>query len=126
MMTPALTEQFTGRPACSLTSFTARLDKLAEVAVKAGLGLAHGQELLITAPLEAVPLVRRVTEHAYKAGAALVTTFYVAAGCHRRCVSVGRCSAWYHWGQSCAACQAGSGKGGPRQSRAFQGQPRCA
>ena len=77
MTTSALTEQFTGHPACSLTSFSARLDKLAEVAVKAGLGLAHGQELLITAPLEAVPLVRRVTEHAYKAGAALVTTFYV-------------------------------------------------
>jgi aminopeptidase len=54
-----------------------RLDRLAEVAVKAGLGLAHGQELLITAPLDALPLVRRVTEHAYKAGAALVTTFLV-------------------------------------------------
>jgi len=51
------------------------LDRLAEVAVKAGLGLAHGQELLITAPLDALPLVRRVTEHAYKAGASLVTTF---------------------------------------------------
>jgi aminopeptidase len=54
-----------------------RLDRLAEVAVKAGLGLAHGQELLITAPLEALPLVRRVTEHAYKAGGSLVTTFLI-------------------------------------------------
>jgi aminopeptidase len=52
-----------------------RLDRLAEVAVKAGLGLAHGQELLLTAPLDALPLVRRVVEHAYKAGASLVTTF---------------------------------------------------
>ncbi len=58
-------------------TFEARLDRLAEIAVKAGLGLAHGQELLITAPLDAVPLVRCVTEHAYKAGASLVTTFYV-------------------------------------------------
>jgi aminopeptidase len=58
-------------------SFASRLDRLAEVAVKAGLGLAHGQELLITAPVEAMPLVRRVTEHAYKAGASLVTVFYI-------------------------------------------------
>jgi aminopeptidase len=52
----------------------ARLDRLAEVAVRVGLGLAHGQELVMTAPLDAVPLVRRITEHAYKAGASLVTT----------------------------------------------------
>jgi aminopeptidase len=58
-------------------SYEERLDRLAEVAVKAGLGLAHGQELLITAPLEALPLVRRVTEHAYKAGGSLVTTFLI-------------------------------------------------
>ena len=50
------------------------LDRLAEVTVKVGLGLAHGQELLITAPLEALPLVRQVINHAYKAGASLVTT----------------------------------------------------
>ena len=51
----------------------ARLDRLAQVAVNVGLGLAHGQELVLTAPVEAVPLVRRVTEHAYKAGASQVT-----------------------------------------------------
>ena len=51
-----------------------RLDKLAEVAVRVGLGLAPGQEVVLTAPLEAVPLVRRITEQAYKAGASLVTT----------------------------------------------------
>ena len=49
--------------------FDARLDRLAEVAVRVGLGLAPGQELVLTAPLDAVPLVRRITEHAYKAGA---------------------------------------------------------
>ncbi len=58
-----------------LTTFEARLDRLAEVAVRTGLGLAHGQQLLLTAPLDAVPLVRRITDHAYKAGASLVTTF---------------------------------------------------
>ncbi len=30
----------------------------------------------MSAPMEALPLVRRITEHAYKAGALLVTTFY--------------------------------------------------
>ena len=52
------------------------LDRLAEVAVRVGLGLKPGQELIMTAPLEAVPLARRITEHAYKAGASLVTTFF--------------------------------------------------
>ena len=59
----------------SLT-FDQKLDRLAEVAVKIGLGLRAGQELVMTAPIEALPLVRRITEHAYKAGALLVTTFY--------------------------------------------------
>jgi aminopeptidase len=53
-----------------------KLDRLAAVAVNVGLGLARGQELVMTAPLEALPLARRVTEHAYKAGASLVTTLF--------------------------------------------------
>jgi len=53
-----------------------KLDRLAEVAVKIGLGLRAGQELIMSAPLEALPLVRRITEHAYREGALLVTTFY--------------------------------------------------
>ena len=53
-----------------------KLNQLAEVAVRVGLGLAPGQELLITAPLETLPLVRKITEQAYRAGASLVTTFY--------------------------------------------------
>ena len=57
-------------------TFEQKLDRLAEVAVKIGLGLRAGQELVMTAPIEAMPLVRRITEHAYKAGALLVTTFY--------------------------------------------------
>lgn len=59
-----------------IEGFEEKLDRLAEVTVRVGLGLAHGQELVITAPLEAVPLVRRITEHAYRAGAALVTTLF--------------------------------------------------
>src|SRR4051794_21873 len=50
-----------------------KLDRLAEVAVKVGLQLQPGQDLLLTAPSVALPLVRRIAEHAYKAGAGLVT-----------------------------------------------------
>ena len=53
-----------------------KIDQLAEVAVKVGLGLKPGQELLMTASLDALPLARRITEHAYRAGATLVTTLY--------------------------------------------------
>jgi aminopeptidase len=53
-----------------------KLDLLAEVAVKVGLGLAPGQELVMTASLEALPLARKITEQAYRAGASLVTTLY--------------------------------------------------
>jgi aminopeptidase len=58
------------------TLHAARLDRLAEVAVKVGLGLVPGQELVMTASVEALPLVRRITEHAYRSGAALVTTIF--------------------------------------------------
>jgi aminopeptidase len=58
------------------TSHAQLLDRLAEVAVRVGLGLKPGQELVLTAPLEAIALVRRITEHAYKAGASLVTTIF--------------------------------------------------
>jgi aminopeptidase len=53
-----------------------KLDRLGEVAVRVGLGLQEGQELVMTASLDALPLVRRITEHAYKAGASLVTTLF--------------------------------------------------
>jgi len=53
-----------------------KLDRLAEVAVRVGLGLEPGQELVMTASIDALPLARRITEHAYRAGASLVTTLY--------------------------------------------------
>src|ERR1700757_4474544 len=53
-----------------------KLDRLAEVAIKVGLRLREGQDLLLTAPAVAMPLVRRIAEHAYKAGAGLVTPFF--------------------------------------------------
>ncbi|WP_270934220.1 aminopeptidase [Falsiroseomonas oryzae] len=54
-------------------SFEARLDKLATLAVRVGLNLRAGQEVVMTAPIEAMPLVRRIAEQAYKAGSPLVT-----------------------------------------------------
>jgi aminopeptidase len=53
-----------------------KLERLAEVAVRVGLGLQPGQELVMTASLDALPLARRITEQAYRAGASLVTTLY--------------------------------------------------
>src|ERR1700704_1523924 len=50
-----------------------KLDRLAEVAIKVGLQLKPGQDLLVTAPAVALPLVRKIAEHAYRAGAGLVT-----------------------------------------------------
>ena len=56
--------------------FDRYLDRLAEVAVRVGLGIAPGQELVMTATLDAVPLARLITAHAYKAGASLVTPLF--------------------------------------------------
>ena len=56
--------------------FARRVDKLAEVAVRVGLGLEARQEMVMTATLDQLPLARRITEHAYKAGAAVVTTIF--------------------------------------------------
>lgn len=60
----------------AIRSLSERLDRLADVAVGVGLRLAPGQELLISAPIEALPLTRRITERAYKAGASLVTALF--------------------------------------------------
>jgi len=57
-------------------TYEQRLDLLAEVAIRVGLGLAEGQELVMTASLDALPLARKITEQAYRAGASLVTTIY--------------------------------------------------
>lgn len=54
----------------------AKLDRLAEVAVKVGLNLQPGQDLVLTAPITALSLVRRIAEHAYKAGAGIVTPIF--------------------------------------------------
>jgi aminopeptidase len=62
-------------PAFASLTFDQKLDRLAEVSIRVGLGLREGQELVLTAPTDALPLTRRIAAHAYKAGARLVTTF---------------------------------------------------
>ncbi len=56
--------------------FETELDRLAEIAVKVGVRLAEGQDLVMTTPLAALPLARRIVTEAYKAGAGLVTTLF--------------------------------------------------
>ena len=70
------TTTFAKRQFSNSPDFEENLNRLAEVAIRAGLGLAPGQELVMTATLDAVPLARLITEHAYKAGASLVTTLF--------------------------------------------------
>jgi aminopeptidase len=72
-MTVAVDEKTTKFAGLSMDE---KLDRLAEVAVRVGLNLRAGQELIMTAPLDALPLARKITEQAYKAGAVLVTTLY--------------------------------------------------
>ena len=70
------TTLFANEQLTKTSEFERNLDRLAEVAVLTGLGLAPGQELVITATIDALPLTRRITEHAYKAGASLVTVLF--------------------------------------------------
>lgn len=53
-----------------------KLERLAEVVVKVGLQLQPGQDLVLTSSIAALPLTRRIVEHAYKAGAGLVTPIF--------------------------------------------------
>ena len=69
-------ETITAETSLPTRDFQQKLDRLAEVAVRSGLGLAQGQELVMTASVEALPLARLITKHAYKAGASLVTVLF--------------------------------------------------
>ncbi len=58
-----------------------RLEKFAQVAVKIGLRPTPGQQVIVTAPIAALPLVRKVTEQLYKAGVSQVTTLFDDDAC---------------------------------------------
>ncbi|AYD03433.1 aminopeptidase [Neorhizobium sp. NCHU2750] len=83
-----------------------KLEKLGEVAVKVGLGLKPGQDLVITAPIAALPLVRFITKHAYMAGAGIVTPFYsdeettLARYQHAADASFDKASGWLYEGMA--------------------------
>lgn len=57
----------------TFTPDDARLDIMADVALSVGLDLAPGQEVILTSSVDALPLVRKVTERAYAKGARQVT-----------------------------------------------------
>ncbi len=54
----------------------ARLSNLAELAVRVGVNVQPGQELIVTAPIEAAAFVQRIARSAYERGAKLVTCLY--------------------------------------------------
>jgi aminopeptidase len=56
--------------------FATGLTRLADVCVTVGVNVQRGQELVISAPLEASALVREVGRRAYQRGAKLVTCLY--------------------------------------------------
>ena len=63
-------------PQSAATVHATRLARLADVAVHVGLNLRAGQELVMTASIDAVPLARLITDAAYRAGATVVTTIF--------------------------------------------------
>jgi len=58
------------------TEFNHLLGKYADIIVRIGLNLRKGQRLIIRGILEDAPLIRKVTESAYKAGAIYVDVLY--------------------------------------------------
>ena len=59
-----------------ILTFEQKIDNLAELAVKTGIGLQPSQRLLIRAPVETAPLVRRIARKAYQAGSRLVDVIW--------------------------------------------------
>ena len=59
-----------------MDAFKRNLEKLAELAIRVGLNLEKGQEVIATAPIEAVDFVRLLAEKAYREGASLFTVIY--------------------------------------------------
>lgn len=55
-----------------MANFQEKLSKYAELAIKVGVNIQEGQELLISASIQAVELVRELTKKAYENGASYV------------------------------------------------------
>ncbi|WP_027408476.1 aminopeptidase [Anoxybacteroides tepidamans] len=52
-----------------MNNFEKKLDNYAMLAVRTGVNIQQGQTLVVNAPLEAAPLVRKIAQKAYEAGA---------------------------------------------------------
>lgn len=95
-------------PETSLTIDPTLLSGLAELAVRVGLNLQPGQELVMTAPVSALPLARAVTEAAYRAGAGLVVPILsdrdmtLARFSHGADASFDRAPGWLYDGMAAA------------------------
>ncbi len=59
-----------------IEDFEQLLENYAELVVRIGLNVCAGQRLVINAPLESAPFVRKVTASAYRAGARLVDVLW--------------------------------------------------
>ncbi|WP_337845863.1 aminopeptidase [Thermus sp.] len=59
-----------------MRTFEENLERLAELGILVGLNLQPHQEIIATAPLEAVDFVRLLAKKAYEAGASLFTVLY--------------------------------------------------
>lgn len=104
----------TAKPATGLTH-EERLDRLASIAVRVGLNLKRGQDVIVTAPIEGLDLARLVVKHAYEAGAGLVTVLYddeemsLLRYKHASNASFDKAAAWLHEGVA-KAYEQGTGR----------------
>jgi aminopeptidase len=105
-MTPTATAP--NAPSQDTRTFAQNLDQLADVAINVGLGLKPGQELVMTSSTDCLPLARRISEHAYRAGATLVTTLFtddestLARYHHAPDASFDRAAGWLYDGMAAA------------------------
>lgn len=92
-----------------------RLQDYARIAVRVGLNLRSGQDLVLTAPVAAAPLVRVIAAEAYAAGAGLVTPLFSDEGTtlaryrHAQDASFDRAPNWLYDGMA-AAFDAGAAR----------------
>lgn len=83
-----------------------KLAKLAEVTVQVGLNLQPGQDLVLTAPMAALPFVRLMAAAAYRAGAGVVTPIFadeeitLARYRHANDASFDRAPGWLYQGMA--------------------------
>ncbi len=88
---------------------------LADLAVRVGLNLQPGQDLVMTTPLGALPLARAITEAAYRAGAGIVTPLIsdsamtLARYQHAQAASFDRAPDWLYGGMA-QAFEAGAAR----------------